>query len=149
MMGTPAALRALLALLVGAMLLGGFSTDGVAQDWSLAPSVDGLAAQVVVNPAARSNAIGPARNWDRVDPAYRYYYGPNHRYDAGWYAARNVANPNLYVAYASDPGDVCSTEYYYMPDDGLYYCYTPDPVALNSNLQGTCPNQPYLYICPN
>jgi hypothetical protein len=148
MMPTTSALRALVALLAGAMLVGGFSTDGVAQDWSLAPAVDGLAAQVVVNSAARSNAIGPARNWDRVAPSYQYYYGPNHRYDSGWYASRHLANPNYYVSYASDPGDVCSTEYYYMPDDGVYYCYTPDPVALNSNLQSSCPNQPYLYICP-
>ncbi|HEY7065881.1 MAG TPA: hypothetical protein VII06_30685, partial [Chloroflexota bacterium] len=87
--------------------------------------------------------------WDRVDPSYRYYYGPNYNYDPGWYATRNVAYPNNYVAYASDPGDVCSTEYYYMPADGVYYCYQPDPVALNSNLQGRCPNQPYLYVCPD
>jgi hypothetical protein len=28
-------------------------------------------------------------------------------------------------------------------------CYTPDQVAANSNLQGTCPGHPDLYICPN
>jgi hypothetical protein len=106
-------------------------------------------AQVVVNPAAASNAIGPARSWDRVDSRYRYYYGPDYRYDYDWYATRHIANPNLYVSYASDPYAACPNEYYYMPDDGLYYCYTPDPVALNSNLQTSCPNQPYLYICPN
>ena len=141
--------RALLTLLVGAFLFGDSSTDLFAQERSLGPSGDGLAAQVVVNPAAASNTIGPARSWDRVDPAYRYYYGPNYRYDSGWYAQRHLAYPNQYVSYASDPYAVCGTEYYYMPDDGLYYCYTPDPVALNSNLNTTCPNQPYLYICPN
>jgi hypothetical protein len=142
------AVRVLTASLVSAILLGGLSTDLVAQRWEPGQVVDSLAGQVVVNPAAASNAIGPARQWDRVDPAYRYYYGPNHVYDAGWYAQRHLAYPNNYVVYASDPAAVCSSEYYYMPDDGVYYCYEPDPVALNSNLQTRCPNQPYLYFCP-
>ena len=141
--------RSLSGLLLAAMLLLPFSTDLLAQDQSLVPLDDHAFGQVVVNPAAASNTIGPARNWDRVDPAYRYYNGPNYRYDAGWYAQRHLAYPNSYVSYASDPGNVCGTEYYYMPDDGLYYCYQPDPVALNSSLTSTCPNQPYLYICPN
>lgn len=141
--------RILSGLLLTAMLLVPFSTDLLAQDRTLVPPEDHAFGQVVVNPAAASNAIGPARNWDRVDSSYRYYYGPNYRYDAGWYAQRHLANPNLYVSYASDPGAVCGTEYYYMPDDGLYYCYQPDPVALNSSLQSRCPNQPYLYICPD
>src|SRR5437868_11121532 len=94
--------RILSTLVLTAILLEGFSTDLLAQDRTLEPPVDGAIAQVVVNPAASSNAIGPARNWDGVDPAYRYYYGPNYRYDAGWYAQRNLAHPNNYVAYASD-----------------------------------------------
>ena len=148
-MRTLLARRVVSALLATGVLLLGLSTDLLARDWVSPPSLDSLVAQVVVNPTAASNPIGPARYWDRVDPAYRYYYGPNYNYAPGWYATRNVAYPNNYVAYASDPGDVCSTEYYYMPSDGVYYCYTPDPVALNSNLQGRCPNQPYLYICPD
>ena len=28
-------------------------------------------------------------------------------------------------------------------------CYVPDEVAANSNLQGTCPSRPDLYICPD
>ncbi len=120
---------------------------------SLVPTmrVDGqraAPAQVVINPAVAGPAIGPARNWEHVAPGQQYYYGPNYRYDAGWYAQRHLGYPNSYVAYNTDPANVCNTEYYYMPDDGLYYCYTPDPVALNSALQGRCPNQPYLYICP-
>ena len=140
--------RLLFSLLVGATLFGALSTDLLAQDQSLMLSDGGLVSQIVVNPAAASGTIGPARNWEYVDPSYQYYYGPNYGYDDGWYASRNVGYPNNYVAYASDPADVCSTEYYYMPSDGVYYCYQPDPVALNSNLQSTCPNQPYLYICP-
>ncbi|SRR5712692_2041758 len=140
--------RRVLALLTVVVVLGGFSSDLVARGWSSTASADSLPAQVVITPAA-GNTIGPARNWDNVDPSVRYYYGPNYRYDAGWYAQRHLAHPNQYVSYASDPSDVCSTEYYYMPDDGVYYCYSPDPVALNSNLQQGCPNQPYLYICPD
>jgi hypothetical protein len=142
------AVRAMTTFLMMAMLFGSFSADLVAQSLEPTPSIDSLIAQVVVNPAAASNTIGPARQWDRVDPAYRYYYGPNHGYDSAWYGQRHLAYPNNYVSYASDPGGVCSTEYYYMPSDSLYYCYQPDPVALNSGLQTRCPNQPYLYFCP-
>lgn len=31
---------------------------------------------------------------------------------------------------------------------GVRECYTPDPVVENSNLQGTCPTDPSLFICP-
>ena len=93
-------------------------------------------------------ALGPDRYWGSVQPSYRYYYGPNYRYDAEWYRERHLSCPQLYQAYPYDPAAVCHTEYYYMPADGLYYCYTPDPVAENSALQGHCAGQPYLYICP-
>jgi hypothetical protein len=140
--------RGLAILLMIAVPLWGLTTDTEARARGRQAVHDDVLTQVVVNPAA-SSAIGPARNWDRVDAAYRYYYGPNYGYDPGWYATRHLAYPNNYVAYASDPADVCSTEYYYMPADGVYYCYAPDPVARNSNLQSTCPDQPYLYICPS
>ncbi len=141
--------RALAALLLTGMLLWGLSAELEARTAGPQPSTGSVVAQVVVNPVVASNTIGPARYWDRVDPAYRYYYGPNYSYDPGWYATRHLAHPNNYVAYATDPSNVCSTEYYYMPSDGVYYCYEPDPVAQNSNLQGRCANQAYLYFCPN
>lgn len=137
--------RALAAALAITMLLLGLGTEPAARASEPSLDVDRVAAQAVVNP----NTIGPARNWDRVDPAYRYYYGPNYGYDPGWYAQRHLAYPNNYVAYSSDPGNYCGTEYYYMPSDSLYYCYQPDPVAMNSQLQNRCPDQPYLYICPD
>lgn len=31
---------------------------------------------------------------------------------------------------------------------GVRECYTPDPVVENENLQGTCPTDPSLFICP-
>src|SRR3954447_9497923 len=31
---------------------------------------------------------------------------------------------------------------------GVQECYTPDPVVENENLQGTCPTDPSLFICP-
>src|SRR5215211_3815880 len=135
--------RALTAILMMVMLFGSVSTELAAQSWGPEPIVDSLVAQVVINPTAASNTIGPARQWDRVDPAYQYYYGPNHVYDPGWYGNRHLAYPNNYIAYSYDPGNVCSSEYYYMPADSVYYCYEPDPVAQNSQLQNRCPNQPY------
>ena len=147
-MHPPRVQRALLVLAFLALLTGGRGTNVAAQDGGSIAGFDSIVAQVVVNTAA-VDRIGPARNWGNVASNYRYYYGPNHVYDAGWYATRHLGYPNNYVAYASDPADVCSTEYYYMPDDGVYYCYTPDPVAMNSSLQGRCPDQPYLYICPD
>ncbi len=31
---------------------------------------------------------------------------------------------------------------------GVQECYTPDPVVENENLQGGCPTDPSLYVCP-
>lgn len=134
--------------LIGAIACGVFGADLLAHGSRSTASAGSPPRQVVYTPYGETT-IGPARNWGDVDYNYQYYYGPNYRYDSGWYAQRHLAHPNNYVTYAYDPANVCSTEYYYMPDDGVYYCYTPDPVALNSNLQTGCPNQPYLYFCPN
>jgi hypothetical protein len=104
-------------------------------------------AQVVCG-AAPGTVVGPGRAWGHVEPAHQYYQGPTYNYDPQWYAQRHLSCPTLYQAYPYDPAGVCANEHYYMPDDGLYYCYTPDPVAENSSLQGRCAGQAYLYICP-
>jgi hypothetical protein len=131
---------------IAAIVLSGGALLGAPAGYAAAPS-DAGQPQVSCAPAP-AWALGPDRYWANVQPSYQYYYGPNYRYDAEWYRERHLSCPQLYQAYPYDPAAACNTEYYYMPDDGLYYCYAPDPVAENSALQGRCPGQPYLYICP-
>ena len=119
---------------------------GVSAGYAAGPAGGG-AAQVNCVPAPAA-VLGPGRYWGNVQPGYQYYYGPTYQYDTAWYGERHLSCPQLYQAYPYDPATVCHTEYHYMPDDGMYYCYAPDPVAENSALQGRCPGQPYLYICP-
>jgi hypothetical protein len=135
----------LYAILIG--VLGAGAALGVATGNAAGP-LSTMQAQPGCGPAP-AMALGPDRYWGNVQPAYQYYYGPTYQYDAAWYRARHLSCPQLYQAYPYDPAAVCHTEYYYMPEDGMYYCYAPDPVAENSALQGRCPGQPYLYICPD
>src|SRR4051794_8270883 len=101
-----ALMRPGLRTLLVVTLVGVFGSALVGYHGAASATADVLLDQVVITPAA-ADTVGPARSWDRVDPTYRYYRGPNYRYDAGWYGQRHLAYPNNYVAYASDPASVC------------------------------------------
>ena len=48
------------------------------------------------------------------------------------------------------PDQTCESGYAtYLVTNGVRVCYTPDPVNENSNLQGTCPSDPSLFVCPD
>src|SRR3954463_5126157 len=47
------------------------------------------------------------------------------------------------------PDGSCASGYIaFVVARGVQECYTPDPVVENENLQGTCPTDPSLFICP-
>lgn len=92
----------------------------------------GLAITAAIPPTGRAGAAAAA-------PTYQ----------AGEQPAQ-AAEPPPGEAYTDiGPDDTCASGYTaFVVAHGVRECYTPDPVVENQNLQGTCPTDPSLYICP-
>jgi hypothetical protein len=65
-------------------------------------------------------------------------------------AAAQAPQPPPGAAYTEiSPDGTCASGFTaFVIAHGVRECYTPDPVVENQNLQGTCPTDPSLYICP-
>jgi hypothetical protein len=63
----------------------------------------------------------PIRYFGGMDPAYRYYYGPDYAYDDFWYQQRHLSYPDLYEPFGYEPFGECPT--YYYGYQGSYWCY--------------------------
>jgi hypothetical protein len=61
-----------------------------------------------------------------------------------------AAPPPEGAAYTNiSPDGSCASGYTaFVIARGVQECYTPDSVVENDNLQGTCPTDPSLFICP-
>ncbi len=75
---------------------------------------------------------------------------PTHQVAEPPAGAGEPAEPTVGAAYTNiSPDGTCPSGFTaFNVSRGVQECYTPDPVVENENLQGGCPTDPSLYVCP-